>query len=165
MADKTLTGIVTWLKNWFPLKSELGAVATSNSYNDLSNKPSIPSKTSDLTNDGDDGVNVFVSNNDNRLSDNRNPSSHNLAPTSAHLVNLDNVRGTGFYYALGNSQIQYVSNLPSNWGATSFYLTVEETNSSTYCKQTITSYGGDKMFVRARWGSGWTAWREIQLIV
>ena len=32
-------------------KSELASVATSGSYNDLSNKPSIPSKTSDLTND------------------------------------------------------------------------------------------------------------------
>lgn len=43
MTDKTITGIVTWLKNWFPLKSELGAVATSNNYNDLDNKPNIPS--------------------------------------------------------------------------------------------------------------------------
>ena len=31
--------------------SDLATVATSGSYNDLSNKPSIPSKTSDLTND------------------------------------------------------------------------------------------------------------------
>ena len=124
----------------------------------------IPSKTSDLTNDGDDGSNVFVKDNDSRLSDNRNPSSHNLAPTSTHLINLDNVRGTGFYYAFGNTNIQYVSNLPSDWGNTSFYLTVEETNSTTYCKQTITSYGGDKMFVRTRWGSGWSNWRQIQLI-
>lgn len=43
MTDKTITGIVTWLKNWFPLKSELGTVATSNNYNDLDNKPNIPS--------------------------------------------------------------------------------------------------------------------------
>lgn len=48
----------------------------SGSYNDLSNKPSIPSKTSDLTNDGADGTNVFVANNDSRLSDARTPTSH-----------------------------------------------------------------------------------------
>lgn len=36
---------------------------------------SIPSKTSDLTNDGD-GTNVFVTTNDSRLSDSRTPSSH-----------------------------------------------------------------------------------------
>ena len=36
----------------------------------------IPSKTSDLTNDGD-GTNVFVKNNDSRLSDARAPTSHN----------------------------------------------------------------------------------------
>lgn len=33
------------------IESNLAAVATSGDYNDLSNKPSIPSKTSDLTND------------------------------------------------------------------------------------------------------------------
>lgn len=34
-------------------KASLSAVATSGNYNDLSNKPSIPSKTSELTNDSD----------------------------------------------------------------------------------------------------------------
>lgn len=38
--------------------------------------PTIPTKTSDLTNDGADGTNVFVSNNDSRLSDSRTPTSH-----------------------------------------------------------------------------------------
>lgn len=41
------------------IKSALAIVATSGSYNDLSNKPSIPSKISDLTNDSD-----FVSDTD-----------------------------------------------------------------------------------------------------
>ena len=69
--------------------------AFSGSYNDLTNKPSIPSatsdltndsgfitssslptKTSDLTNDGADGTNVYVANNDSRLSDARTPTSH-----------------------------------------------------------------------------------------
>ena len=44
-------------------------------YNSLTNKPTIPSKTSDLTNDGD-GTNVFVKNNDSRLTDARTPLSH-----------------------------------------------------------------------------------------
>ena len=38
-------------------------------------KPTIPTKTSDLTNDGD-GTNVFVKNNDSRLSDSRTPTTH-----------------------------------------------------------------------------------------
>lgn len=69
--------------------------AFSGSYNDLTNKPTIPSntsdltndsgfitssslptKTSDLTNDGADGTNVFVASNDSRLSDARTPTSH-----------------------------------------------------------------------------------------
>ena len=54
---------------------EQGKALFSGSYTDLSNKPTIPSKTSDLTNDGD-GTNVFVKNNDSRLSDARTPTSH-----------------------------------------------------------------------------------------
>jgi len=53
----------------------LKSVATSGNYNDLTNKPTIPTKTSDLTNDGD-GTNVFVKNNDSRLSNARTPTSH-----------------------------------------------------------------------------------------
>ena len=36
----------------------------------------VPTKTSDLTNDGDDGVNPFVSDDDSRLSDARTPTTH-----------------------------------------------------------------------------------------
>lgn len=42
----------------------LSTVATSGSYNDLINKPSIPSKTSELTNDGQDGVHPFITQQD-----------------------------------------------------------------------------------------------------
>ena len=38
-------------------------------------KPTIPTKTSDLTNDGD-GTNAFVKTNDSRLTDSRTPTSH-----------------------------------------------------------------------------------------
>jgi len=65
--------------------ANLSSVAVTGSYNDLSNKPSIPSKTSDLENDGD-GTNVFVKNNDSRLSDTRNPKTHthgNISNTGA----------------------------------------------------------------------------------
>lgn len=44
-------------------------------YSKLSGTPTIPTKTSDLTNDGD-GTNVFVKTNDSRLSDTRTPKSH-----------------------------------------------------------------------------------------
>ena len=61
----------------FPNLSE---VALSGRYDDLSNKPYIPVKTSDLTNDGD-GSNAFVKNNDSRLSDTRNPKPHTHSKT------------------------------------------------------------------------------------
>jgi hypothetical protein len=40
--------------------ADLGATAFSNDYNDLDNLPTIPTATSDLTNDGADGVNPFI---------------------------------------------------------------------------------------------------------
>ena len=68
--------VITGALNGKADSSSLSTVATSGSYNDLSNKPSIPSKTSDLTNDGADGTNVFIANNDSRLSDARTPLAH-----------------------------------------------------------------------------------------
>jgi hypothetical protein len=38
----------------------LAAVATSGDYDDLINTPTIPTATSDLTNDGEDGINPFI---------------------------------------------------------------------------------------------------------
>jgi len=40
--------------------TSISAVGFSNDYNDLDNKPTIPTLTSDLTNDGADGVNPFI---------------------------------------------------------------------------------------------------------
>lgn len=59
--------------------SDLATVATSGSYADLSNKPTIPTKTSDLTNDGEDGTNAFIDESDSRLTDARTPTAHTHA--------------------------------------------------------------------------------------
>jgi hypothetical protein len=40
--------------------TSISAVGFSNDYNDLDNKPTIPTATSDLTNDGADGINPFI---------------------------------------------------------------------------------------------------------
>lgn len=69
-------------------KTTVDSALSSTSTNPLQNKAintalsskadstDIPTKTSDLTNDGADGTNVFVANNDTRLSDARTPTSH-----------------------------------------------------------------------------------------
>ena len=54
---------------------------------------SIPTKTSDLTNDGADGTNVYVANNDSRLSDSRTPTSH----THGNLTNDGKVGSNANY--------------------------------------------------------------------
>lgn len=65
-----------------PFFSDLSSVATSGSYNDLSDKPTIPSKTSDLTNDSGfltqhQSLSNYVTTDDSRLTDARTPTAHN----------------------------------------------------------------------------------------
>lgn len=147
-----------------------GKIGTSNNSNKnvvtdasgkitIENKPTIPSKTSDLVNDGSDGSNIFVSNNDNRLSNNRNPLMNKLSATSTNPLDLNKVVRAGFYGLLANSSVQYVSNLPSNWGSNSFYL-VNLYFNDTYIIQFIVSYDGNKSYVRAKMGNGWNAWKS-----
>ena len=80
----------------------------SGNYNDLINKPLIPTKTSELANDGD-GTNVFVKSNDSRLSDARTPTSHNHTTNDiSNFPSLANVATSGNYNDLINKP-----NIPS----------------------------------------------------
>lgn len=79
--DTALNGKIS-KSNTVGLVKNDGSIDTTNystfsgDYDDLTDKPNIPSKTSDLVNDGDDGTNPFVSDDDSRLSDARTPTSH-----------------------------------------------------------------------------------------
>ena len=89
----------------------LSNVATSGSYTDLSNKPNIPSKTSDITNDGD-GTNAFIKDNDSRLTDSRTPTSHTHGNLSndgkiGSTAKLPIITGTNGILTTGNSSIAY----------------------------------------------------------
>ena len=76
-------------------KSSLYAEAThSHTKSQITDFPTIPTKTSDLTNDGADGTNVFVANNDSRLSDARTPTSH----AHGNLTNDGKVGSTANYF-------------------------------------------------------------------
>ena len=59
----------------------------------------IPTKTSDLTNDGADGTNVFVANNDSRLSNARTPTSH----THGQITNAGAITSTAVTVASGDN--------------------------------------------------------------
>ena len=63
------------------------------------NKPTIPTKTSDLTNDGSDGTNAFVSTNDSRLTDSRTPTSH----THGQVTNDGKITSTAVTVASGDN--------------------------------------------------------------
>lgn len=103
----------------------LANVATSGSYNDLKNKPDIPSKISDLTNDSDfveksntkgllknDGTvdtTDYVDTNDSRLSDSRTPKPHTHTKSQiTDFPSLANVATSGSYNDLNNKP-----NIPS----------------------------------------------------
>ena len=90
-----------WTQIWTAIdsKSNIGHVHL---VADITDFPYIPNKTSDLTNDGD-GSNVFVKDNDSRLSDTRNPKSH--THNKSDIVDfpvLANVALSGSYNDLKN---------------------------------------------------------------
>ena len=99
-------------------KSSLYAEATHNhTKSQITDFPSIPSKTSDLTNDGADGTNVFVANNDSRLSDSRTPTSHThgqvsndgkITSTAVTVASGDNILITDYS---DSSKVKRVANL------------------------------------------------------
>lgn len=72
--------------------SDLSTVATSGSYNDLSNKPTIPTKTSDLTNDSN-----FVSSSDLSNSYYTKTQTDNLLNLKANTNDLSTVATSGQY--------------------------------------------------------------------
>lgn len=77
--------------------SDLSTVATSGSYNDLSNKPTIPTKTSDLTNDSN-----FVSSSDLSNSYYTKTQTDNLLNLKANTNDLSTVATSGSYNDLSN---------------------------------------------------------------
>ena len=64
------------IKNFGSENANLNVVTNSSGTITLESKPTIPTKTSDLTNDGSDGTHSFISSDDSRLTDARTPTSH-----------------------------------------------------------------------------------------
>ena len=71
----------------------------SHTKSQITDFPTIPTNTSDLTNDGADGTNVFVANNDSRLSDARTPTSH----THGQITNAGAITSTAVTVASGDN--------------------------------------------------------------
>ena len=75
----TMIGTALDIRDAFTLKQTVdgkASVSHDHTVSDITDFPSIPAKTSDLTNDGSDGTNAFVSTDDSRLSDARTPTNH-----------------------------------------------------------------------------------------
>lgn len=78
--------------------------AHSSLFNNKADISDIPTKTSDLTNDGD-GTNAFVKNNDSRLTDARTPTAHNQAATTITDVNANTYTNIGSLTSNSNQQV------------------------------------------------------------
>lgn len=129
-------------------------------WSKIANINDIPTKTSDLVNDGD-GTNVFVKNNDSKLSDNRNPLMTWIGSSSTTTKDLNNFTSAGFYYCKHDTnESPYVSNQPLSSNQKSFFMLVETWNSTTYVKQTLTYYNTGDTYIRTKTSSSsWTAWK------
>lgn len=156
-------------------KTTVDSALSSTSTNPLQNKAintalsskadssDIPTKTSDLTNDGADGTNVYIANNDSRLSDARTPLAHNQASsTITEASALSNIGtsasatqhtvNTAIDSAIGNlssiQAIQVVSTLPTASSSTmgSLYIVNEDSKVNVYyTEQSGSSYSWHKM--------------------
>ena len=138
-------------------------------WNDINHKPSIPSKTSDLTNDGD-GTNIFIKNNDNRLSDSRNPLFNHIGASENNVKDLNEspFNTGGFYYCNSDTnEAPYIENQPLTTNRKSFFLLVETwgTSNDKYIKQTLTYWTNNATYIRVKSGArGWLSWIEISKI-
>ena len=74
--SETLSATPKAVKTAYDLANGKADEVHTHTVSDVTDFPSIPSKTSDLTNDGEDGSNPFVSDDDSRLSDARTPTAH-----------------------------------------------------------------------------------------
>ena len=161
----------------------------SGDYDDLTDKPNIPSSSSDLTdgsniikksstnglikNDGSimtsgTGSNNWTVGNDSRLSDKRKPIMTVITPDSSTDIDTYYTE-TGFYAFFNNSAVASMSTenkakLPTGLETKSFYLVVE--NRGNYAKQTLTRYDNNKTWIRTRNAdrtTPWSDWSELSV--
>ena len=86
------------------LDNSLATVAKTGSYTDLTNTPSIPTRTSDLVNDGADGTSTYVEADEMPVVDSSlNKSSTNAIQNKAVSTALDNSVMTGFSVSANTS--------------------------------------------------------------
>ena len=138
-------------------------ILDSSNYSNYANKIT---KTSQLTNDGD-GTNVFVKNNDSRLTDSRNPKMNHIGSSSSAIKYLNDYTTAGFYYCKHDvNEAPYVENQPLTTNRASFFLLVETWGDMVdYIKQTLTYYHNGYTYIRTKKGntSGWTNWYKLSI--
>lgn len=143
VSGETISTLLGKIKKWF---SDLKTVAFSGSYTDLSNRPSIPSKTSDLTNDS--GFITSVPLSDYLRLDG---SQSNLNPVS----DLNN-----FYTGIGlfTSSVSNIPPMENSWEA--FVVFTSGKISSGSAGQVAVNIFNGKIYYRRYGGDigGWGSW-------
>ena len=116
--------------------SDLSTVATSGSYNDLSNKPTIPTKTSDLTNDSN-----FVSRSDLSNSYYSKTQTDNLLDTKVNKVTGKGL-STNDYTTAEKTKL---SNIEAEANKTVIVQATGSSTTSVMSQNALTSALGDKV--------------------
>ena len=115
----------------------------------------IPTKTSDLTNDGANGNNKYT-------------TITNITPTAE--TDIDTYKTVGLYTFFNNDDVASMTpankaKLPNGLGNNSFYLVVE--NKNNYAKQTLTRYNTGTTWIRIyndnTVAKSWTSWVELSI--
>lgn len=138
-------------------------------WSDITNKPSIPSNSSDLS-DGSDLVKksntAGLLKNDGSIDTTPHFTLTTVTPLSTDnpKKDLDNYLTQGFYAFFNNSNVQNMeqTTLPTGLEQKSFYLLVER-RSDSYVKQTLTRYDTGKMWIRIKNSTTWSGWSEISI--
>lgn len=140
----------------------LSTVATSGSYTDLSNKPSIPSSSSDLS----DGSSLVKTSSTTGLIKNDGSIDTNkyfdygteIVATAQNQVDLDDITDVGQYWMSLSSSI-YISNKPL---ATGIFLVFVVPNSDDYISQICMIIPKGIIYARHKSTSGFSAWKELE---
>lgn len=133
--------------------SNLATVATSGSYNDLSNKPTIPTKTSQLTNDSgfkttDNNTTYTLTQTDSTIT--LTGSDGQTTSVTVSNTNNDCKVATGSYIGAGTASCTSLSTLQSNGRKITFpfapkLVMIYSNNATTFPITGVTGYNAPKV--------------------
>lgn len=160
-SGETISTLFGKIKKFF---TDLKAVAFSGSYNDLSDKPTIPTNNNQLTN----GAGYITSSGSITGSSGSCTGNAATATTASNLANFENVNNNGknANNVTYNAHTYYSSNGPAtSLGASSNDGALySQAYSASWVAQIAQDYRNGRLFVRGKNNGTWQSWLRIALL-